>query len=125
MYSIKKKHIPTINFEKQVERNQIYGSSTIQESENYSTTEEIDRSYKRNIRKNGLIPMNKQLPRCNNATYSCSPEYKVNYSLVLPRIPMKVNYDKELKYFRCKLKRKIPLVKPFRIKKHFINSSFY
>ena len=93
MYSIKKKHVPTISFEKQVKRNQIYGTSTIQESENYSTTEEIDRSYKRNISKNGLIPMNKQLPRCSNITYSCSPEYKVNYSLVLPRIPGRKSGD--------------------------------
>ena len=74
---------------------------------------------------NVLIPMKKQLPRSRVARSHCTPEYRVNYSLVLPRIKLKVDYEKQLKYEKEKYKRRVPLTKPFYYERAHIKPSLY
>ena len=104
IHSIIRKHIPAIDFSKQVNRKSYtIQEGCISESKVINTQKEV----------RGLIPMAKQLARSQSPTGLYLPEYKVNYKLILPRIQLKVNYNKEVKDVNEKYKRRIPLIKPY------------
>eukprot|EP00826_Nyctotherus_ovalis_P063670 TRINITY_DN9338_c0_g4_i1.p2 TRINITY_DN9338_c0_g4~~TRINITY_DN9338_c0_g4_i1.p2 ORF type:complete len:139 (+),score=20.30 TRINITY_DN9338_c0_g4_i1:548-964(+) len=114
LYAITKNHIPAIDFSKQVDRKDYM--SSMQES---ITSETLSR-VKENVRKvRGLIPMAKQLARSESPPALYLPDYKVDYKLVLPRIQLKVNYQRQIKDVENKYKRRIPLTEPYNYKKAF------
>lgn len=114
LYAFRRKHVPAVSFAKQLNRNSHRAASFIEESNSRKSLEE-DAQPDRNVSTKpcGLISMDKQLSRNKTITSNSVPEYNLNYSLVLPRVPMKVDYKREIKYHKYKFKRRLPLMKPF------------
>lgn len=115
MYKIKRKHIPIIDFSKQIDRVNYKEAlkrykAASQSIDNLNKPYNVLNTIGKKVR--GLIPMKIQLPRNQLREIPCLPEYHVDYSYVFPKIKLTVDYNKELKFIKEKYKRRVPLTQP-------------
>ena len=118
-----KKHIPSILFSKQSNRKLLPNDISVLDLEKNIPAEEYSNNLCVDKRVLGIIPMEKQISRKNPLKKIRLTDYDLNYNLVLPKIPIKVNYQKEMMTTPHKPKHRLTVFKEFLYNKHNRNKS--